>query len=221
MRCPRSPGSRPCRARASAGTARGRTWRLGRPAFVAALSRTALPPEIDAVDAESTLVALGDGDGIAALFVLGDTLRPGAAELVAAARPAHGITPVLLSGDRRRPSRDRGPALGIEDARGDALPEDKRAAIAALQRRGAVVAMVGDGINDAPALAQAQVSLSLGSATPLAQWTADVVVLSDDLPRVADGDRHARRTLRGGAAEPRLGVRLQCGRHSRGRARAT
>jgi Cu2+-exporting ATPase len=86
--------------------------------------------------------------------------------------------------------------LGIADARGDMLPDDKRAAVATLQSDGAIVAMVGDGINDAPALAQAQVSLSLKSATPLAQWTADVVVLSDELPRIADAIGHARRTFR-------------------------
>jgi Cu2+-exporting ATPase len=85
-------------------------------------------------------------------------------------------------------------ALGITDARADALPEDKRAAIERMQAGGAVVAMVGDGINDAPSLAQAQVSVSLGSATPLAQWTADVVVLADALPPIADTIVHARRT---------------------------
>jgi Cu2+-exporting ATPase len=107
-----------------------------------------------------------------------------------------GITPLLLSGDRAATVEVVATALGIANARGGALPEDKREAVARLQAQGAVVAMVGDGINDAPSLAQAQVSLSLGSATPLAQWTADVVVLGDELPRIADAIAHARRTLR-------------------------
>ena len=161
---------------------------------MAALSRTATPSEATGIDAESTLVALGDEHGCAALFALGDSLRPGAAELVARLREA-GIVPVLLSGDRAATVAATAARVGIDDARGDALPEDKRAAVVALQAAGAVVAMVGDGINDAPSLAQAQVSVSLGSATPLAQWTADVVVLSDDLALVAAAIRHARRTL--------------------------
>jgi P-type Cu2+ transporter len=86
-------------------------------------------------------------------------------------------------------------ALGIGTCRGDALPEDKRRYVSGLQAGGGIVAMVGDGINDAPSLAQAQVSISLGSATPLAQWAADVVILGDDLSRVADAILHARRTL--------------------------
>ncbi len=177
-----------------AGTALGREWRLGRPQYVAALSGAALPAEAAKVDSEATLVGLGDRQGFAALFALGDRLRPGAAELVRRLRVA-GILPVLLSGDRAATVAAVAARIGIDDARGDALPEDKRAAVVALQQQGAVVAMVGDGINDAPSLAQAQVSVSLGSATPLAQWTADVVVLSDDLTLVAAAIRHARRTL--------------------------
>jgi Cu2+-exporting ATPase len=174
--------------------AAGRRVRLGRPDFVGALSGAALPVEAAGIDRESTLVALGDETGFAALFVLGDSLRPGAKALVDRLRAA-GITPVLLSGDRTPTVEATAAVLGIADARGDVLPEDKRSAIAALQARGAVVAMVGDGINDAPSLAQAQVSVSLSSATPLAQWTADVIVLGDDLLRVADTIVHARRTL--------------------------
>jgi Cu2+-exporting ATPase len=145
--------------------------------------------------ADATPVALGDGAGLIALFALGDAPRPGAADLVAQLRRM-GIVSVLLSGDRAATVAVLAEALGIPDARGDAQPEDKRDAILRLQAGGAVVAMVGDGINDAPSLAQAQVSFCLGSATSLAQWTADVVVLGDELPRIAETIVHARRTFR-------------------------
>jgi len=167
--------------------------RCGRPEFVAALSGAALPAEAARADPAATLIALGDERGFDTLFVLGDTLRPGADALIRHLL-ALDIVPVLLSGDRASTVAAVAAALGIADARADALPEDKRSAIARLQAAGAVVAMVGDGINDAPSLAQAQVSVSLGSATPLAQWTADVVVLSDALPTIADAIVHARRT---------------------------
>ena len=137
--------------------------------------------------------ALGDAAGIMAAFALGDDLRPGAAAVIARLERLR-IVPILLSGDRAETVASIGRTLGIADARGDAQPEDKREALRRLQDGGAVVAMVGDGINDAPSLAQAQVSITFGSATPLAQWTADIVVLSDDLSRVPDAIAHARRT---------------------------
>ena len=177
------------------GVIAGRVVRLGRPDFVSALSGTTSPAVVERIDPAATVVALGDGRGPIARFALADALRPGAAELVAELASLH-IVPTILSGDRVETVAAVAARLGIADARGDARPEDKRAAIAALQATGAVVAMVGDGINDAPSLAQAQVSVSLGSATPLAQWTADVVVLSDDLRLVAGTIRHARRTFR-------------------------
>ncbi len=177
------------------GRVAGHVVRLGRPAFVAALSGQGLPVLTETLDPVATLVALGDGRGVATLFALSDAIRPGAADLVAALASMR-VVPVVLSGDRSATVEAVAARLGIADARGDAAPEDKRAAVAALQAAGAVVAMVGDGINDAPSLAQAQVSLSLGSATPLAQWTADVVVLSDDLRLVGATLSHARHTFR-------------------------
>ncbi len=177
------------------GHAAGRVVRLGRPSFVSALSGQPLPAAATRVDPAATLVALGDATGFIALFVLVDAVRPSARALVAQLRSL-GIVPMLLSGDNTSAVAATAAALGIADARGDALPEDKRAAVAALQAGGAVVAMVGDGINDAPSLAQAHVSFCLASATPLAQFTADIVVLSDDLPRIAGAIVHARRTFR-------------------------
>jgi Cu2+-exporting ATPase len=177
------------------GVADGRRVRVGRPAFVGELSSQRVPESAARIGAASTLVALGDAQGFIALFELGDVPRHGASELIARLK-GMGIVPMLLSGDRASAVASLARALGIADARGDALPEDKRAAIARLQGEGATVAMVGDGINDAPSLAQAQVSISLGSATPLAQWTADVVVLSDDVTRIAEAIVHARRTFR-------------------------
>jgi Cu2+-exporting ATPase len=179
------------------GVVAGRRMRIGRPAYVAALAG-ALPDAAEAFVAAAadtaTVAVLGDGSGTRAVFALGDTLRPGAREVVRQLR-GEGIVPVLLSGDRASSVAAIARELGIDDARGDLAPADKRAAIVELQSRGAVVAMAGDGINDAPGLAQAQVSVSLGSATPLAQWTADVVILSDALPRIGEAIRHARRTL--------------------------
>ena len=179
------------------GTIDGRRFRIGRPAFVQAVTGP-LPPAVRAfvasAQASATVVLLGCADGVVAGFALGDTPRLDAAAAVAALR-AIGVVPILMSGDRAEAARATAAVLGIADARGDLAPEDKREAIRALQAQGAVVAMVGDGVNDAPGLAQAQVSVSLGSATPLAQWTADVVILSDAIARVGEAILHARRTL--------------------------
>jgi Cu2+-exporting ATPase len=181
-----------------AGIVERRRFRIGRMAFVAEVAG-AVPPEVAAFGARegeaTTLVGLGSDEGWCALIALGDTLRAGARRLVDALHET-GVQPILLSGDRQQSVAAIARELSIADARGDLTPEDKRNAIVALQREGAVVAMVGDGINDAPSLAQAQVSVSLGSATPLAQWTADVVVLSDDIARIGEAIAIARRVLR-------------------------
>ena len=178
-------------------TVDGARVRVGRPDFVAALSGPlpdALRAVVDDEGHRGAVAGLGDARGWHAVFAFSDVLRPGAARLVAHLRVL-GITPVLLSGDRPASVEDVARTLGLSEAHGNLTPDDKRAAIALLQAKGAVVAMVGDGINDAPALAQAQVSISLGTATPLAQHTADVVILSDRVERAATALREARRTL--------------------------
>lgn len=195
-RLPNCDGLAVVPARGVTGEFEGRLLRLGRPDWVAELAGeagdSALPRDVVAA---ATLVALGDEQGCLATFVLGDTLRPGAGEFVRELKQLR-IEPLILSGDRTAAVSAIATQLAIADARGEMDPDTKRAAIAELQGRGAVVAMAGDGINDAPALAQAQVSISLRSATPLAQWTADVVVLSDELPLIGAAIGHARRTLR-------------------------
>ncbi len=186
------------RGRGVEGRSGNETVRIGAPEFVAALAGPMPRVLVDfaaAAPATTTLVALGGAAGWRALFTLADTLRSDAATAIAGLH-AMAITTLLLSGDRRANVDAVAQTLGIADARAELSPEEKREAIAALQRAGAVVAMVGDGINDAPALAQAQVSFSLSSAVPLAQWTADVVVLSDRIGLVPATLRDARRAMR-------------------------
>ncbi len=172
--------------------------RIGTPSFVAALAGpmpASLAAFADAAPTATTLVALGSEAGWQAIFAMADPLREDARTAVAALQRA-GITAMIFSGDRPAHVDAVAQATGIADARAALTPEGKRDAIDALQRAGADVAMVGDGVNDGPALAQAQVSFALASGTPLAQWTADVVVLNDRVMAVATTLAGARRAMR-------------------------
>jgi Cu2+-exporting ATPase len=126
---------------------------------------------------------------------VGDEPRPEAREAVAALR-ARGLRVHLLSGDREPAVRKVARLLGIGIVEANATPERKREYVASLQRRGRVVAMVGDGLNDAPVLAQADVSLAMGGGARLAQLRADAVIVSGDLRELPRAVAHARRALK-------------------------
>ncbi|MBE2294488.1 MAG: heavy metal translocating P-type ATPase [Phycisphaerales bacterium] len=142
----------------------------------------------------SSWVALGDETGLLAWFQLTDTLRPGAQTAVAELK-ARGLRILLLSGDQPETVAYIAREVGITEAAGGLLPQDKLERLRALQAEGAVVAMVGDGINDTPVLAAAQVSLAMGNGTQLAHATADMILLSERLEHLARSVDTARRTL--------------------------
>jgi Cu2+-exporting ATPase len=178
------------------GTFDGRKLRLGRAEFVGALHGQLPPPEAQALFATGdTCVALADDTGWLAIFRLGDQLRPEAGKLVRRLRDL-GCNITLLSGDSAEAVGQVATALDIKDAHGGMAPQAKHDFIAALQAQGAVVAMVGDGVNDAPVLAQAQVSVAMGSGTELARNQADIVLLGENLERLAEAVVLARCTRR-------------------------
>ena len=148
---------------------------------------------------EIEIVALGWGIGMLKFDSplatrVADTLKRSSIEAVAQLR-ALGVTPVMLTGDNVATARAVGRAAGIDDVRGGLLPEDKLAAIVDLRQRYGPVAMTGDGINDAPALARADIGFAMGAAgTDIAVEAADVVVMNDDLGRIAETLRLSRRT---------------------------
>ncbi len=178
------------------GVLNGRRLRLGRAEFAAELHDQPLPAEAQALYATGdTCVALADETGWLAVFRLSDQLREEACGLVSRLRSL-GCHITLLSGDSVEAVAPVAVALSIPDAHGGMTPQDKHDFIAALQGRGAVVAMVGDGVNDAPVLAQAQVSVAMGSGTELARNQADIVLLGENLSRLAEAVMLARRTRR-------------------------
>jgi Cu2+-exporting ATPase len=170
----------------------GARFRVGTREFAGALRPGRTPPE---APGEDTVVWLGGESGLLAFFRVGDEPRPEAREAVAALR-ARGLRVHLLSGDREPAVRKVARLLGIGIVEANATPERKREYVASLQRRGRVVAMVGDGLNDAPVLAQADVSLAMGGGARLAQLRADAVIVSGDLRELPRAVAHARRALK-------------------------
>jgi Cu2+-exporting ATPase len=174
---------------------RGRRVRIGRPDFVAGLCPGPRPEPFAYVADSMQVVAVADEGGWLALFTLSDTLRPEAKSLVRSLRD-NGRDIWLLTGDRASVAHAMARQAGIDQVHAEARPEDKVGFVRDLQRAGAIVAMVGDGVNDAPVLAQAQVSVAMGSGSDLAQGSADVVLAQCGLGRLQDVLEVARKAQR-------------------------
>jgi Cu2+-exporting ATPase len=172
------------------GVVEGRRVRVGNLAFVSELARERAAQRTDATGT----VWLGEESGLLAVFSIHDAMRGDAARLVRAIR-ARGAQAVLLSGDHEAIVREVAEQLGIREWYAGMSPQDKSDHVARLQSQGAVVAMVGDGVNDAPVLSQAQVSVAMLSGAALAQGAADMVLLSGRLADLAEGIAYSRRTL--------------------------
>jgi Cu2+-exporting ATPase len=171
----------------------GRLLRIGVPAFVCALSASERPAPPG--DRLGQLLLLGDRQGPLAWLVLDDRLRDDAAPLLQACR-AQGWHTLLLSGDSSPMVGHVAAQLGIDEARGGLSPDDKLAVLNRLQQQGRKVLMLGDGINDVPVLAVADISVAMGSATDLAKTCADAVLLSNRLAALTAAFALASRTRR-------------------------
>jgi Cu2+-exporting ATPase len=170
---------------------------LGSPAFVFETTGDALSAARMASLSRdgASLVLLADQTGLLAAFRLADAPRPGARALVdSLRRGGYGVS--LLSGDHRQAALHIAEQVGIDTVEAGLSPEDKLAKVTAMQAAGAVVAMVGDGVNDAPVLARAQVSVAMGGGTQLAATSADMILLSDNLAHLGMGFTIAKRTFR-------------------------
>ncbi|SEJ04648.1 Cu+-exporting ATPase [Azotobacter beijerinckii] len=152
--------------------------------------------ELERLQADGkTAMLLAEGGRLAAIVAVADTLKHEALEAIVALR-AEGIEVVMLTGDNARTAEAIGRALGIDRVIADVLPADKAKAIKALQAAGKVVAMVGDGVNDAPALATADIGIAIGSGSDVAKETGGIILVRSDVRDVVTGIRLSRATMR-------------------------
>jgi len=160
--------------------------------------------EIDVSGAEATMIRLeregktamlvGAGGALAGIIAVADTLKPEAKEAVAALRE-EGIEVILLTGDNERTAQAIGGEVGIDRVIAEVLPGDKAKVVKELQGQGKIVAMVGDGVNDAPALATADIGIAIGSGSDVAKETGGIILIKDDVREVVTAIRLSRLTL--------------------------
>jgi Cu+-exporting ATPase len=171
---------------------------VGRPSLLAQWSQP-LPDDLaaalrDAQASGGTAVAVGWDGRARGLVVVGDTVKPTSVAAVALLRGL-GLEPVLLTGDNEAAARRVAREVGIDTVIADVLPADKVDVVKRLQAEGRVVAMVGDGVNDAAALAQADLGIAMGTGADVAIEASDLTLVRGDLRVAADAIRLARRTL--------------------------
>lgn len=181
-------GFRVFHGRGVRGVIEDQEWVLGNHRLVEELGvcSAALEKKLEGLEqAGKTAIALIAPAGPVAIFAVADTLRPESAQAVAELKALH-VETVMLTGDNPGTARVIADQLGIQDARGNLMPEDKQTLIAELKTQHGAVGMVGDGVNDAPALARADIGFAMGAAgTATALETADVAIMDDDPRKIA------------------------------------
>ncbi|WP_326641747.1 heavy metal translocating P-type ATPase [Nonomuraea fuscirosea] len=180
------------------GVVDGHAVLVGRPRLLAEWSQH-LPADLEreldeAQEAGRTAVAVGWDGQARAVLVVADVVKPTSADAITRLR-ALGLTPVLLTGDNEAVAKTVAAEVGIDEVIAEVLPADKVDVVKKLQAEGKVVAMVGDGVNDAAALAQADLGLAMGTGTDAAIEASDLTLVRGDLRVAADAIRLSRRTL--------------------------
>ncbi|MFB6394496.1 heavy metal translocating P-type ATPase [Polymorphospora sp. 2-325] len=177
------------------GTVDGHEVVAGRAAFAGELPGALAAAAAEAESAGRTVVIVGWDQRVRGLLVVADTVRPTSRQAVTALRGL-GLTPVLLTGDNAAAARAVADEVGIDEVFAGVMPAGKVDVVRRLQERGAAVAMVGDGVNDAAALAQADLGLAMGSGTDVAIEASDLTLVRGDLTAAVDAIRMSRHTLR-------------------------
>jgi Cu+-exporting ATPase len=180
------------------GVVEGHAVLVGRESLLAEwsqkLSRELASTKARAEGEGKTVVAVGWDGRARGILVVADTVKPSSAEAIAQFK-AIGLTPILLTGDNEAVARQIAAEVGIEEVIAEVLPKDKVDVVTRLQREGKIVAMIGDGVNDAPALAQADLGLAMGTGADVAIEASDITLVRGDLRSAVDAIRLSRKTL--------------------------